>query len=178
VNALELTPAVYDQWRAALREGWRVTDPDLLEQCLPRIAEAHGRPARETAPLDDRGRAAAEYVDQYVLDQHGVTAAHREALARHLEPWALNDFAYVVWLHDSDMRARVLLQIDEDAGEREPAEPPPLADGRLSEFPTTDPAFGARLASFMNAVHSQKALDLETSELARLRNAIHQQCLL
>ncbi len=181
MSALEVFPEVYGQWRAALHDGWRVTDPELLEQCLPRIADAHGRLSGEIPPvdeLDERGRAAAEYVDQYVIDQNGVTDAHREALAAQLAPWTLNDFALVIWLHDADVRARVLLGIDEGPDERELTEAPALAEGRLSEFPVTDPAFGARLASFMNAVHSRKVIDLETAELGRLRNALHQQCLL
>jgi hypothetical protein len=181
MNTLEVFPEVYGQWRAALREGWRVTDSELLEQCLPRIADAHGRPGGEIAPvdeLDERARAAAEWVDQFVIDQNGLTDGHREALAQHLAPWPLNDFAWTIWLHDADVRARVLLRIDEEADERELATPPALAEGGLSEFPVTDRAFGARLASFMNAVHSRKVIDLETAELTRLRNALHQQCLL
>src|SRR5207237_3904802 len=78
MNALEVFPGVYEQWRATLHEGWRVTDPELLEQCLPRIAAAHGRAGGNLRPLgelDERGRAAAEYVDQYALDPNGITEA-------------------------------------------------------------------------------------------------------
>jgi hypothetical protein len=181
VNVLDVFPEVYEQWRAVLHDGWRVTDPELLEQCLPRIADAHGRPSGRVAPLDEldeRTRAAVEYVDQYVIDQNGVTEAQREGLARHLAPWAFDDFAFVIWMHDADVRARVLLRIDEGPDERELTPVPALADGQLTEYPVTDQAFGARLASFANAVHARKVLDPETAELARLRNAVHQRCLM
>jgi hypothetical protein len=55
---------------------------------------------------------------------------------------------------------------------------PALHPGRLSEIPVADAGFSARIASFLNTVHACKTLDLETAELTRLRNAVHQQCLL
>jgi hypothetical protein len=181
MRVLEAVPEVYEQWRAALREAWRVTDPELLEICLPRIAEAHGRPSGEVAPLDDldeRARAGADYVDQYVVDQNGITDAQRETLARQLAPWALDDFAFAIWMHDADTRARVVLGVDAGPDERALSPVPPLHEGRLSEIPVTDQDFAARIASFLNTVHARKTIDLETVELARLRNALHQQCLL
>jgi hypothetical protein len=182
MSVLGVLPEVHDQWLALLHETWRVTDPHLLEQSIAHIAAAYGRPGATTsiAASDERGRAAADYVEQYLVDQNGITATEREMLTGHLAPWSLRDFTFAIWAHDADARVRVLLQIDAGADERAASPNVPLADGRLPAIKdeVADPAFGARIGSFINTVLCQQRLDAETAELARLRNALHQHCLL
>ena len=109
-----------------------------------------------------------------------ITDTQRETLARQLAPWNLRDFTFAIWAHDADARVRVLLRIDAGADERAVSPNAPLVDSRLPRLTdvVADPAFGARIGSFINTVLSQKRLDAETAELARLRNALHQHCLL
>ena len=168
-DALSLQRETYDLWRAFVQRSWDVVDPGLLELCRRRIADPHGSVPAES----ELERAALDWVDQYVIDQNGITPEQNARLGELLAPRAVNDFAFAVYAHDADRRAHALVGdggASEGGGEVE-LDP----DAELFPLPV-DPRFGELLGSFGNEAVRRLQVDEVTSELCRLRNAIHQQC--
>jgi alkylhydroperoxidase family enzyme len=108
---------------------WRAVDPTLLELARLRIAMLLGcdservvRTEAATAAgldeatiadlavwprsprFDERRRACLEFVEQYLIDVAGMTTAQTDAVAAHLGPHGLTDFAAAVLVLEQRQR--------------------------------------------------------------------------
>jgi hypothetical protein len=191
-DVLTLQRRTYDLWLETLRQTWRLVDTPLLELCRTRMAQIYERPVPVSAAMASRlaelerfrdsleftepERDALDYVEQLMIDQGGITAEQKERLARHLSPGEVADFTFAAFAHDADLRARTLLEIEPDASEPESIATASPEDEKLYLFPAVDPAFSEALGRFGHDASKRSLVDETTTEVCRLRNAVHQQC--
>jgi len=78
----DLIPGARDALRALYASLWQAgIDGELLERCRRRAdALIDGLPTEDDTDCSERDRAALGFVEQYVIDPHGVTDAQAETL--------------------------------------------------------------------------------------------------
>ena len=107
----DLVPGARDALRALYASLWQAgLDGALLERCRRR-AEAliAGLPAEDDAGCSEREHAALGFVEQYVIDPHGVTDGQAEALHRLFTPEELAALTTALATFDALARVRTVL---------------------------------------------------------------------
>lgn len=175
-DALTLKPGIYELWTRTLTASEEMIDPSLREFCRSQIAGSYGRNKGEAiAPATDLQRDLLEFLEQMILYPTGVDEDLRERLSAQLSSQELMRLTFAAHALDSDLRARVLLEIDSEA----PAAGP--RDENLDRepafgLPNIDLEFDDSLRRFALAARPGSLVDETTIELCRLRNALHQDC--
>jgi alkylhydroperoxidase family enzyme len=142
----------------------RDTDPSLLAVARARVRWLLRLAGAPMEPSDDRGRAVASFVDQFVVDVAGTTDAQRSALFGALGNDTL-EFVQALFVVDLTTRDDVLR--------------PRLLPG---DWPADDVVVAAdetlwpALETYLRTVARLHALDPLTSELVRLRGAATHAC--
>jgi len=181
---LALHPEPAERLREALARSWRITDPDLLQQCRLRMAGVLGCP---TVPGTSGGpdSAAIAYAEQFAVDQKGITAEQKADLARERSPRALVNFVQALNLHDGWLRVLTVLdvappdEVGESTGEpllgsRDTGDASPAASARWAAL--TEPSFFRARRAFGASTALLAGVDDFTTECCRLFNASYQAC--
>lgn len=134
-----LRPEAYERFRALYGGLWDPSgaDPAVLELCRLRIASIVGSDAERavryedavaaglhadtvaqlaswpTSPaFTDEQRACLAFAEQYVMDPHGLTDAHFDALHEHLDDRGIATLTLAVAIFDALTRFRVALGVE------------------------------------------------------------------
>jgi hypothetical protein len=142
----------------------RDTDPGLVSLARARIAALLQLGPSQPRPSDSRGRAVADFVDQFVIDVSGIDDTLRGPLFEQLGADALG-FVQALYVTDLGIRRREVLR---RLGESVPDV------GPVSVAP--DAELWPALFDYMRTVARMRALDPVTSELVRLRGAAAHDC--
>jgi hypothetical protein len=181
---LALQPEPAERLREALALSWRITDPDLLQQCRLRMADVLGCPA---VPRSSGGpeSAATAYAEQFAVDQKGITAEQKADLALERSPHELVDFVQALNLHDGWLRVLTVLGVAPPDDVGEPTGEPLLESGDDRDAPTagggrwaalTEPSFFGARRAFGASTALLAGVDDLTTECCRLFNASYQAC--
>ena len=143
----------------------RDIDPVLVALIRERVAALLMLGPSVAEPTDARGRAAATFIDQFVIDVSGMTDAQRGAMFEHLGDDALS-FVQALYVIDFELR-RNAVRVHLGAVVPGPFEGV-VAPSDLQLWPAIE--------NYLRSVACMRHLDPATAELVRLRGAAAHQC--
>jgi len=140
--------------------------------------------------LSNLEREALAYVEQFGTDIAGISDKDNQLLADQLSTPGWFNFVQAINMLEAHLRVSAFLGLDsatlESSHSRVPHGPsasawdrPPASGAAELEayrLRVTDPLFLELFGEFSRSVHRLRALDDRSSEMLRLRNAMHQQC--
>jgi hypothetical protein len=163
----------YDVWRQSLHETRRLLDPGFLERLRARLQATYSGTASPPRPSGLEADMT-EYVEQLAIDPTGIGDDLGDRLSSELSPEELANLAFAGYSHDADIRMRTLLGLDPSLPWDGPVHPE--VEGEPFVFPLVDSTYGAALGRFGLDACRRTLVDDVTSEICRLRNALHQHC--
>jgi hypothetical protein len=172
-----LQQPTYALWLRTLEETRRLVEPRFLHLLRRRTIDAYGgEVADDAGDPTDLERDMLAYAEQLMIDQNRIEDDLEARLAARLSPEELAGLAFTAYTHDADLRARALLEVEPSASVEDAASETGGGEGEPFPFPLVSPAYGEALGRFGMDACRRSTVDDVTSEVCRLRNALHQQC--